>query len=43
MTEASDKVYSLPAILAVGCGAVVLIPSVLACAAALIGVALVLF
>ena len=43
VTEASRKPYNLPAVLAVGSGAIVLIPSLLACAAALIGVALLVF
>jgi len=41
--EAAHRSYNLPAILAIGAGAVVLIPSLLACAAAVVGVALLAF
>jgi hypothetical protein len=43
LTEASRKPHNLPAVLAVASGAIVLIPSLLACTAAVIGVAFKVF
>lgn len=43
VTEASRKPHNLPAVLAVASGAIVLIPSLLAAAAAVIGVAFKVF
>lgn len=43
VTEAAHRSYNLAALLAIGAGAAVVIPSLLAYAAALFGVALVVF
>jgi hypothetical protein len=43
VTAASRKSYNLAAVLAIGAGAAVLIPSLLACAGSLFGVALAIF